>query len=158
MTRPIAIVVGFIGKLPVAGMSLYNLHYIAGLQALGYEVHYVERQNVPSECYDPRLNDSTDDPGYALSYLERLMPQFGVPRGRFSFIDHENRCHGSTWAELRQVLSAADFVITLADPSILNGAQSQGEIRRWIAEEYGDEAKLSAEERSKSTRLNSSHG
>lgn len=34
MTRPLAVVVGFIGKLPLVGMSLYNLHYIAGLQAL----------------------------------------------------------------------------------------------------------------------------
>lgn len=27
--------------------------------------------------------------------------------------------------------------VTLVDPSILNGAQSQGEIRRWVAETYG---------------------
>jgi len=52
MNKPLAVVVGFIGKLPLAGMSLYNLHYIAGLQALGYEVHYVERQNKANECYD----------------------------------------------------------------------------------------------------------
>ena len=117
MTRPLAVVVGFIGKLPVAGMSLYNLHYIAGLQALGYDIHYVERQNVPSECYDPRTNDSTDDPSYAVSYLEQLLPQHGVNSGQFSFIDAKNQCHGSGWERLRQVLSRADFVLTLADPT-----------------------------------------
>jgi AIPR protein len=30
-------------------------------------------------------------------------------------------------------------LISLADPSILNGAQSQGEIRRWVQETFGDE-------------------
>ncbi len=30
-------------------------------------------------------------------------------------------------------------VIHLTEPSILNGAQSQGEIRRWVTETYGDE-------------------
>lgn len=44
------------------------------------------------------------------------------------------------------VVAAADIevddnkkVMKLVEPSILNGAQSQGEIRRWIAETYGDE-------------------
>jgi hypothetical protein len=36
--------------------------------------------------------------------------------------------------------------IQLSDPSILNGAQSQGEIRRWIQETYGEELQLSLEE------------
>src|SRR5947209_4484802 len=30
-------------------------------------------------------------------------------------------------------------VISLLDPSILNGAQSQGEIRRWVEETFGSE-------------------
>ena len=43
--QPTAIVVGFIAKLPVAGMCLYCLHHIVGLIELGYRIHYVERQN-----------------------------------------------------------------------------------------------------------------
>jgi hypothetical protein len=35
--------------------------------------------------------------------------------------------------------------ITLTDPSILNGAQSQGEIKRWIEENYGDTVPTDAE-------------
>src|SRR5258708_6824150 len=31
-------------------------------------------------------------------------------------------------------------VVHLTDPSILNGAQSQGEIKRWFDETFGDEA------------------
>ena len=108
--KPIAVVVGFIGKLPYGGMTLYNLHYIDGLKALGYEVHYVERINKPHECYDPVSSTSTDDPTFALNYLRGLVE-------RFSFIDRENRCHGSGWPALRSTLREADFVLTLADPT-----------------------------------------
>jgi hypothetical protein len=115
--QPLAVAVGFIGKLPYAGMSLYCLHYIAGLQALGYEVHYVERQNRPGECYDPRGAGATDDPTYAVEYLHTLLPRFGLPPGRISFLDVTGRCHGSGWPALRAALDDADFLLTLADPT-----------------------------------------
>ena len=41
MSKKLAVVVGFIGKLPYAGMSVYNLHHILGLQDLGYRVNYI---------------------------------------------------------------------------------------------------------------------
>lgn len=37
-------------------------------------------------------------------------------------------------------------VVRLTDPSILNGAQSQGEVKRWIQETYGDEVPDGSEE------------
>lgn len=117
MNKPLAIVVGFIGKLPLAGMSYYNLHYIAGLQELGYEVHYVERQNKPDDCYNPVSNTMMGDHSYALNYLENMLPRFGIKRKDFSFIDKKNSCHGSGWIALRNNLNRADFVLTLADPT-----------------------------------------
>src|SRR5437867_6473013 len=115
--KDLAVVVGFIGKLPVAGMSLYVLHYIAGLQELGYEVHYVERQNRRNECYNPTADLSSDDISVALDYLGALLPQFGIRPERFSFIDLQDRCHGSGWEALRTALNRARFVLTLADPT-----------------------------------------
>ena len=115
MARPIAVVIGFIGKLPLAGFSLYNLHYIAGLQSLGYDVHYVERLNRPDQCYDPSSNAMTDEPHHALSYLESLLPSYGITHQHYSFIDRENRCHGSGWAALCSALDHAHFVLALAD-------------------------------------------
>ena len=113
MSRPLAIVVGFIGKQPIAGMAYYNIHYIVGLQELGYEVHFVERQNRPLECYDPSVNDVTDSAEYALQFLAAVLPRFNVDR--FSFIDRDDRCHGSGWEELKEAVRRADFVLTLAD-------------------------------------------
>src|SRR5438128_2226978 len=118
MSRGRVVVVGFIGKLPYAGMSLFNLHYITGLRQLGYEVHYVERQDCPEECYDARRDAMTDDPEYAIGYLRALLPRYGFSSDNsFSLIDRQNRCHGSGWKLLMDALNQADFVLTLAIPT-----------------------------------------
>ncbi len=94
-------------------MSLWNLHYVRGLQQLGYDVHYVEKLMGPNECYDPTNNTMTDDPAYGLLYLERLLVRFGIARDRYSFVDLEGVCHGSGWKGLRAALDAAEFVLNL---------------------------------------------
>jgi hypothetical protein len=114
VSKKLAVAVGFIGKLPYAGMSLYNLHYLVGLRELGYDVHYVERQNNLNEYYNPTTDKMTDDPAYAISYLSKLLPLYGISSNRFSFIDRENACHVSGWNALRETLNQADFVLTLA--------------------------------------------
>ena len=114
--RPLAIVVGFIGKSPLAGMTLYNLHHVLGLQELGYDVHYVERQNTAWDCYDPDAGLFTDDASYALHYLANTLARFaGIEPKSFSFVDLEGRCHGSGWRGLRVALGRADFVLTIED-------------------------------------------
>lgn len=115
--KPLAILVGFIGKHPVAGMTLYNLHHILGLQALGYDVHYVERQNVPNEYYNPVTDSWSDDPSYAVGYLESALSQFGIAQGCYTLIDRHDQCHRSDWQTLRTALDRAEFVLTLADPT-----------------------------------------
>jgi hypothetical protein len=59
----------------------------------------------------------TDDPRYALAYLEDLLPRFGVTPGRYSFIDRQDRCQGSGWGALRAALDRADFLLTVANPT-----------------------------------------
>src|SRR5207244_4009453 len=94
-TKPLAVVIGAVGKLPYAGMSLYFLHYVVGLRELGYEVQYVERLNKPNECYNPTFGSMSDNPDYAVDYLGEVFAFLGFDRHKFSFIDRENRCHGS---------------------------------------------------------------
>ncbi len=115
MSAPLAVVVGFVGKWPLAGLMLYNLHYLAGLAELGYEVHYVERQNSPYDYYDPRSDELTADVTTGLAALEAVLPAVGVGSGRFSLIDLEGECHGAGWERLEEALGQAQFVLTLAD-------------------------------------------
>jgi hypothetical protein len=117
MSVPLAVVVGFVGKWPLAGLMLYNLHYLAGLAELGYEVHYVERQNGPDDYYDPRSDELTADVTVGLASLARVMPTVGIDPGRFSLIDLEGECHGAGWERLNDALDRARFALTLADPT-----------------------------------------
>jgi hypothetical protein len=117
-SAPVIVVVGFVGKSPVAGMTYYNLHYVLGLQELGYDVHYVERQNTPWDCYDPDAGTVTEDPSYALRYLADVLGRFaGLGSDRISFLDLAGRCHSSGWQKLQGALDTADLVLTLADPT-----------------------------------------
>jgi hypothetical protein len=111
--KPLCVLVGFIARLPYAGMSLWNLHYIKGLQQLGYDVHYVEKLMGPNECYDPTDNTMSDDVSYGLEYLDRLLADFAIGRERCSFVDLNGDCYGSGWDRLRAALDGADFVLNL---------------------------------------------
>jgi hypothetical protein len=117
MSAPLAVVVGFVGKWPLAGLMLYNLHYLAGLAELGYEVHYVERQNGPDDYYDPRSDELTADVRVGLASLANVLPTVGIGPDRFSLIDLEGECHGAGWQRLNDTLDQARFVLTLADPT-----------------------------------------
>lgn len=115
MTRPLAVVVGFVGKLPMAGMTLYNTHYIAGLQQLGYDVHYVEQRHTADEYYDPATNAVSPDVSAALVHLKSTMLGLGIQADGWSLIDLDQTCHGSGWSQLKAALGRADFVLNLCD-------------------------------------------
>lgn len=112
-----ALVVGFIAKSPVSGMAHYNLHYIRGLKELGYDIHYVERLNVPDECYDPSTNTFGDDVTYGLRWLMHCMDRFPTVACPWTVIDRNGTHLGAGPDILHAAIERADFVLTLADPT-----------------------------------------
>ncbi len=116
MSAPVAICVGGIGKLPYGGLTMHYVHYVLGLQELGYRVHYVERQNRPLETYDPVADAMTDRPDVAVRYLAGVAERYGFA-DRWSFIDRAGACHGVGWGPLRAALDEADFLLTVVDPT-----------------------------------------
>ncbi|HUQ21269.1 MAG TPA: hypothetical protein VM099_16775 [Gemmatimonadaceae bacterium] len=114
--KPVAVLVGFAAKSPVAGMVMYNLHYLAGLMELGYAVHYVECVTRVNECYNPSDNSFSDDPAYGLRYLTEAMTQMPSIATTWTFIDLQGNYHGASRDELLTSLDAAEFVLTIADP------------------------------------------
>lgn len=120
--RPHCTVVGFIAKLPIAGMALYNLHYIAGLMELGYDVHYVERQNYPGECYDPNRNESGNDPTYGLQWLQTCLALLPRPVS-WTFIDLKGGIVGTRPSTHRRRVAGSRFALTLADATWFDGLE-----------------------------------
>src|SRR5262245_58343300 len=63
------VVLGIMGRTPVAGVAWQVLHYLEGFRRLGHEVYYVE--DTLSWPYNPETN--ADDCRYTLNYISRLM-------------------------------------------------------------------------------------
>jgi GT2 family glycosyltransferase/glycosyltransferase involved in cell wall biosynthesis/SAM-dependent methyltransferase len=80
--RPTVVVLGMMTKIPVAGVVWQTLHYLVGLERLGFETYYVEAHGrTPS-----MLMSSVDqDPGaLAEDFLDRTLRPWGMGE-RWSF-------------------------------------------------------------------------
>jgi len=76
------VAMGFMGQMPIAGVVWQHIHYIVGLQRLGYEVYYVEDTENP--CYDPLTVQWGTDFTYAGKTLCKLAEQHGF-KNRWCF-------------------------------------------------------------------------
>jgi hypothetical protein len=66
-----AIVGGYLVGNPVGGHVLSILHWLAGLNSLGYDVVFAEHHGWPNACWNPRTKTLSDDPSYGIAELER---------------------------------------------------------------------------------------
>jgi hypothetical protein len=73
--QDIIVVLGLLGQFPMAGMAWQLIHYLVGLQRLGFKVYYVEETGVPP--YDPRVKSSTNDCTYSLQVIADTLGRFG---------------------------------------------------------------------------------
>jgi len=66
--RPLLVVARHDGRCPFGGQTWLYLNWLRGLMKNGCEVYYVEDD--ATWPYDPRANAITDDPSYAVDYLQ----------------------------------------------------------------------------------------
>ena len=69
-SRGRVVVLHFVGQMPLAGIAWQAMHYLLGLERLGYEAWYVEDHG--ANPYDPRLNSVSMDCAYNVAYLRRV--------------------------------------------------------------------------------------
>lgn len=74
MSQKKAVVLGFMGACPIAGVIWQHIHYIVGLKRLGYEVYYVE--DTANWPYNPVTYEVGEDYSYPANLLSRLAKQF----------------------------------------------------------------------------------
>ncbi|HVC53146.1 MAG TPA: hypothetical protein VND87_14090 [Stellaceae bacterium] len=101
----------FVGQMPLAGIAWQAVHYLAGLERLGYEAWYVEDHG--TNPYDPRLNSVVMDCAYNVAFLRTAMEQHGLG-GRWAYWDAINdQYHGLSRERVRALYSEADGLINL---------------------------------------------
>jgi len=108
------VVLGYIVRGPLGGLSWHHLHYLAGLRELGHEVIFMEDSDDYVSCWDPRANGMTTDPSYGLRYLGRALKRLGLD-DRFAYYDaHTDIWYGRTRRQANEVLESADLLLNLS--------------------------------------------
>jgi hypothetical protein len=108
---------------PLAGVSYQFLHYLIGLQALGYDVYYVEESG-GKWVYDPDLNDISGDPTGNLARVVPVLEAHGLGE-RWSYTGPDGRAYGLSGHRLGEVFRNAD--------ALLNVTASQQIEDRWLS-------------------------
>jgi hypothetical protein len=105
------IVTGYMIRYPVGGNLLAFLPYVLGLRRLGHEVAYLEDAGWAGSCFDPKARRWGDEPGVGLEIVRAHLNGKGIP---LAYVNAESgEVRGSTWADLRRALRAADLLLNV---------------------------------------------
>jgi hypothetical protein len=105
---------GVIGRLPVGGHAWIAMQYLAGLQALGHEVYFLEDCGEESWVYNWDTEQLTTDLGYPAAYIRACLSPLGLAE-RWIYRAGE-RSAGMEAEAFRAVCSRADLLIVWAVP------------------------------------------
>jgi hypothetical protein len=97
--------------MPLAGIAWQAMHYLSGLEKLGYRAWYVEDGG--ANPFDPRINSVAMRCDYNVGYLRRVMERYGFGE-RWSYWDaiHDVR-YGLSREQIHTLYGNADAVINL---------------------------------------------
>ena len=117
--RPLRLVVlGMMGRMPIAGVIWQVLHYLEGFRRLGFDVYYVE--DTETWPYDPEKNTVTNDCAYTLDVLKRIMAAHGFSqRWAYRSVTRDGRSFGLSDGELRRLFGQTDVLVNLTASTIL---------------------------------------
>lgn len=105
------VVLHFSGQMPLAGIAWQAMHYLVGLEQLGYRCWYVEDSG--ANPFDPQANSIVMDCRYNVRCLRRAMEQYGFA-DRWSYWDaiHDVR-YGLSHNQVRALFRQAGALINL---------------------------------------------
>jgi hypothetical protein len=128
------IILGIMGRTPVAGVAWQGLHYIEGIRRLGHEVYYVEDTEIWP--YNPETD--ADDCAYTLSYIASLMTWCGLAdRWAFCDVSQGGRVHGLSELQLSNLFKEADAIINLTGSTELREAHLRVPVRIYLETDPG---------------------
>ena len=113
-TRPKAVVLGLMSKMPLAGIVFITMQYVVGLKRLGFDVYYVEEHGkMPWSLMDGQPQQ--DGTAVAAAYIAGTMRRFGLDGNHWAFRAPRDRsqCFGLSDAALTTVLRDAAVVLNL---------------------------------------------
>src|SRR5439155_18874654 len=106
------VVLGMMTKMPVAGVVWQTMHYVLGLERLGYEAYYVETHaRTPSMLMRHEDDDSSL---IAANFIARTMGRFDLgDRWAYRALHDDGSCYGMSERELLRLYDSAELLIDL---------------------------------------------
>ena len=112
MPKPQIVLLGLMSRMPVAGVVWQTVHYLVGLERLGYDVYYVEA-HACTPC-DFIATPDEDGSEKAAEFIAGVMRRFGfTDRWAFHALHHDGRCWGMSESRVRELYRSADVIINL---------------------------------------------
>src|SRR3989442_14625857 len=109
--KPLALVAGYLVRYPLGGHVMSQLHFLVGLQQMGYEVVFIEHFGWPYSCFLPPGNTMTSDPLYGIARIHKWLKKYGITK--WCYIDEAEKTHGLTREEVKRLCQAADVLISI---------------------------------------------
>ncbi|HEX7213334.1 MAG TPA: hypothetical protein VF578_03915 [Methylomirabilota bacterium] len=126
---PTLVVLGMMGRMPVAGVTWQALHYLEGFRRLGFDVHYVE--DTGEWSYDPDRNTISDDPSYAVGSIGAVMARHGLA-DRWAYRAADGRVFGLSAAGLERLLERAAALVNLTGATVLRDEHRRVPVRIYL--------------------------
>lgn len=108
------VVLGYVVRGPIGGLTWHHLQYVLGLAQLGHDVWFLEDSGDDPGCYEPTTYAMTTDATYGLRYAGEVFERAGVG-DRWAYHDR----HGGGWAGpaaavAEEVIASADVVVNVS--------------------------------------------
>lgn len=120
------LVLGYIVRGPMGGMTWHHLQYILGLFQMGHDVYFLEDSGETEyACYDPLRNTTDMNPEYGLHYASQVFKRVGL-ENRWAYYDHHKKqWHGPISNKAKEIIKDADLLFNLS---------CSNTIRSWLNE------------------------
>lgn len=111
-SRPKIVLLGMMTRMPVAGVVWQTMHYLVGLERLGYDVYYVEAHACTPSTFIEREDEDGSD--RAANFVANVMRRFDLG-GRWAYqaLHADGRCLGLSEGQLRELYRSAALIINL---------------------------------------------
>ncbi len=129
-TQPTVVILGIMGRTPVAGVAWQTLHYLEGFRRLGCDIFYVE--DTGQWPYDAEQNTITSDCRYTTDYIGRLMAYCGLP-GRWAYRSGvDGKTFGLAESQISSLFDRTAVLVNLSGGTVLRDEHLRVPIRIFL--------------------------
>ena len=139
MSRDLRLVImGILGRTPLAGVSWQVLHFLEGFRRLGYDIYYIE--DTGGWAYNPRQKTYDDESEYthasncqyAVNYVAKLMSSFGL-QNRWAYWSRvDSRVFGLSKTQVLRLFENADALVNLTGSTQLFEEHTRVPVRIYL--------------------------